>query len=59
MNDYTRRQDQVDRACQLNMESEWRLAFLRTIEAEPIKQPSKEEIVKWNQQHDPSVRIWN
>jgi hypothetical protein len=60
MNPYERKLEALAQARQQHRESEWRLNFLRTTEAQPIKQPTDEEILTWHQQHPtPSIRTWN
>ena len=51
MNDYTRRQEQIDQAIKQHRESEWRLNFLRTIEPQPHKPATEEEIIKCYSHH--------
>jgi len=59
MNEYERKLERLAQARSQNHESEWRLNFLRTIEPEPPKQPTEEEILQWHQQYNPSARTWN
>jgi hypothetical protein len=46
MSDHERRMEQMSQARKQHHESEWRLNFLRTIEAQPQPQPTDEEIIK-------------
>ena len=48
-NPYLKRLDQLKEARQNFDESEWRLSFLRTIEAEQPKPPTEQEIILWHQ----------
>ena len=50
-NPYIRRLDQLKEARQNFDESEWRLSFLRTIEAEAPKPLTEQEIILWHQAH--------
>ena len=47
-NPYLKRLDQLKEARQNFDESEWRLSFLRTIEAEAPKPPTEQEIILWS-----------
>ena len=60
MNEHERRMEVQSQARQQYRESEWRLDFLRTIEAQPHPEPTDEEILAWYQQHHtPLMRTWN
>jgi hypothetical protein len=59
MNMHTQQIEQLSKARQQHRESEWRLSFLRAMEAEPIKQPTEEETLTWYRQHQSPAHIWN
>ena len=52
-NPHLRRLDQIAEATKQYQESEWRLSFLRTTEAEPPKRLTDEEILLWHNNLQP------
>jgi hypothetical protein len=56
---YYKRQDDLEEAKKLWQESEWLLNFLRTIEAEPPKQPNEEELLQWYNKNNSSTALWS
>jgi len=55
-NEYIKRVNELDAARRVWLESEWSLSFLRTLEAQPLKQLLDEEILTWHKSNQLSAQ---